>query len=190
MKTNVKLMLVVSAAAAMLAACGGGDDGAPIVAETDAVLAASAPVVVATQGAPFLFPSGVPSLGTTATTTVAFTGTGTTPLFKIEQTGGGSAEGNVTFGSCIFNVVSSTFTPPHPLQQGAQVTVNPCNIVLDTDGQNANGVALSTAMQLQLGAQLSTELGASVAVTASGEVLLNGQSVGTVQVEETTGGGG
>ena len=189
MKRNFKLMCALSLATALLAACGGGDDEPPIVAASDAVVAADAGSVVATQGAPFTFGSGVPSFGTTSTTTVAFSGTGTTPSFKIEE-GSNSAEGVTRFGSCIFDVVTSNFTPPHPLSQGSTITVEPCNIRLDTDGMNANGTELTVEMQLQLGTQLSLAIGAEVAITATGEVILNGQPVGTVQVTPVTGGGG
>lgn len=185
MKRSFKLMLALGVSAALVAACGGSDDDPPVVAASDTVVDASAPVVLATQGVPFTFSGGVPEFGTTSTTTVAFTGTGTTPLFKIEADGG-SAEGNVQFGSCIFNVVSSTIPS---LPAGGSITIVGCQLVLGTAGQNANGVALTADMQLRLNSLLSMVLGGQVTIMPSGEVRLNGQPVGQIQVQQQTGGG-
>src|SRR6185369_326091 len=153
MNKTLKLVLALLASA-FLAACGGSDEPAQVAA-ADASLAASPTTTAAVANTPFAFPSGVASFGTTATTTVAFTSTATTPAFSIAS-GGNTATGTTTFGSCIFAVTSSTFPAGSRLAVGQIVTVNPCNINLNTQGQSANGVASTRSVALLLGAAVSS----------------------------------
>ena len=96
MKINLKMALVVTAAA-VLSACGSSDDAPPTkVATIDTVVQASASTTAAAASVPFVFPGGVQELGTTGTTTVAFTSTTTTPNFTIESPGVGTASGTTT----------------------------------------------------------------------------------------------
>ena len=70
--SNIKLAFSAVAAAALLAACGGGSSDPVLVANADATVPTNATVAGALAGTSFAFPSGVPALGTTGTTTLAF----------------------------------------------------------------------------------------------------------------------
>ena len=190
MQKTFRLLLAV-AAVALVTACGGGGSPAPVaqVAKTDTALPASPTVTAAVLNTAFAFPAGVSSFGTTATTTVAFTGTSTTPAFSISS-GGKTATGTTTFGSCIFTITSSTFLPPSPLAVGNVVTVEPCYLDLETQGQAANSVSQTRDMSLWLGSTESTETPISVSLSPAGQITINGQSGGTITLAPVTGGSG
>lgn len=183
---NIKWVVGAVAAAALVAACGGGSSTPILVASTDAVVPAAAPVVAAVAGVPFTFPSGVPALGTTGSTTIAFSGTAAAPGFGISS-GGNTASGTAAFGSCIFAVTSSNFPAGHPLSLGQTVTVNPCNLSVNTTGAVANGVATTRSVALLLGAANSAGASVVVAVTAGGALTLNGASVATITLTPVSG---
>lgn len=186
MEKSLKAVFMVGAAA-LLVACGGGGGGTTVNAvTTDVALPANATTVAAVANTPFTFASGVPDLGTTGTTTLAFTSTATTPAFSIASAEG-TATGTTTFGSCIFAVTQSTFPTGHRLAQGTLVTVNPCNMSVGTAGAVANGVAQSRSIALVLGAASSSSQAVSVGVNAGGQLTLNGNIVGTVTLTPVSG---
>jgi hypothetical protein len=180
-------MAVLSAVtAAALSACGGGDDPAPAnVAAANATVPASATVVGSVSGKSFAFGSGVPSFGTTATTTVTF-GTGTSPAFTIAS-GTSTATGATTFGSCIFTVAQSGFATG-PLAAGSVLTVNPCTFAFDTAGKVASGAPVTLNVNLQLGTTSSAPQQVQATISPSGALSVNGQQLGTVAVRPVTGG--
>ena len=172
---------------AMLPACGGGGEPVAIsVASADTVVAVNPDVAAAVTNSPFTFTNGVTELGTTSTTTLAFTSSATTPAFSIAS-GGSTATGTTTFGSCIFVVGVSNFPAGHRLSAGQTITVNPCNIRINTTGQVANGETRSRPVTLVLGTTSSGGQATSVVVTSTGQVLLNGRTVGTVSTSQVSG---
>lgn len=178
---------VVLGAAAFLVSCGGGGGGSSVeVAGADATLAANASTTAAVVNTPFAFPSGVSDLGTTGATTLAFTSTSTTPAFSIAADGN-TATGTTTFGSCIFVVASSSFPAGHRLAQGQQVTVNPCNIRLGTQGAPADSVARTRAAVFILGGAASTGSTVTVSVNPGGTITINGRDAGTVTLVPVSG---
>jgi hypothetical protein len=181
------LALALIAGTALLSACGGGSDDPPLVAASNATLAVNPVAAVAVAQTPFAFPAGVPDLGTTAATTVVFTSTASSPAFSIAS-GGATATGVTTFGSCVFAITSSTFPAGHRLAQGNVITVNPCNLNVGTAGAQANGVGASRSVALQLGAAASSGASVTVAVNPGGQLTLNGTSVGTVTLTPVSGG--
>lgn len=170
-----------------LAGCGGGSDSPTMVAASDTTLAVSPTVTSALVNETFTFNSGVPSLGTTATTSLTFTSTATTPEFSITS-GGNTASGTTTFGSCIFAVTRSTFPAGHALALGQTVTVNPCNVNINTRGGVANGVATSRSVALLLGAAASAGATVTVGINPNGGIVLNGNIVTTITLTPLTGG--
>lgn len=170
---------------AVLAGCGGGGD--PILGVTaDTTLSTNATTAAAVANTPFSFSSGVAALGTTGATTVQFTSATATPGFNIAS-GGNTATGSTTFGSCIFAVASSSFPAGHSLAAGQTVTVNPCNLSVNTSGAVANGVATSRSVALLLGAAASAGSTVTIAVTAGGALTLNGSNVGLVTLVPVSG---
>lgn len=181
--------------AATLAACGGGNDSpaAAVVATGDsssaisaADSATSAKIVTAVLDKTFTFPA-VPELGTAAATTLVLSGTGAAPTFTIGSEGK-TATGTMGFGSCIFTVTASAFAAPHPLAVGEVVVVNPCTLDAQTGG-DTTGVTTDTPVVFVLGTTDSAEIILPVSVAADGTVTVAGQTVGTVPVTTTTGGG-
>ena len=139
-------------------------------------------------GQPIVFSSGVPDLGTTAATTVTFTSSAAsaTPAFSIAS-GGASATGDLTFGSCIFTVKSSTFPAGSKLAVGAKITVSPCAVTLATGGVAATGAAAAVNTTLTLNGVTSAPYPVTVAITPTGTVQVNGTTVTTTLVSTVTG---
>ena len=165
-------------ATAALVSCGGGGSSSSLGVAQDTALPANASTTTAVANTPFTFSNGVPAFGTTGATSLTFTSTSTTPAFKVE-TAGGSVTGTTTFGSCVFAVAAVTGTVGN-LKVGDTITVNPCNINVNTAGQQANGVAQSRAVALVLGAASSNGVTVTVGVNPYGQLTLNGSAVGTV----------
>jgi hypothetical protein len=178
-----KLAAILCAA---LAGCGGGSSDPLLVASADAVVPTNAAVASSVAGTSFAFPTGVAALGTTGTTTVAFSGTAASPGFAVGS-GGNTASGSAAFGSCIFAVTSSTFPAGHPLSVGQTVTVNPCSLNVNTTGALANGQATSRSVALVLGAAASANASVTVGVSSNGSLTLNGNIVTTVVLTPVSG---
>jgi len=171
---------------ALLYGCGGGG-GAPAPVEvvaTPTTVAATPTTTAAVTAIPFTF-AAVPSFGTTATTTVTFKDTSTTPAFSIVS-GTNTASGTTTFGSCDFHVTASTFPAGSPLAVGQTVVVNPCSISIDTQGQ-ASGSAEQRSIALVLSNAASTGTTVTVGVNPGGQLTLNGNTIGTVTLTPVTG---
>lgn len=172
--------------AALVAGCGGGDGGTPLVAASDTVLATNGTTASAVAQTTFTFNNGVTEFGTNAATDVTFTSASATPAFAISS-GGDTATGTTTFGSCDFAVTTSSFPAGHPLAQGNTVIVNPCNLKIGTAGAVANGIATSRSIALVLGAAYSANATIRVGVSASGQLTLNGNLVTTITLKPLTG---
>ena len=184
--------LSVATVTVVLAACGGGG-GNPVtsgpleVATQDTVVNANSTTVAGLVNVPFNYPSGVPAFGTTGATTLTFTSSGSSPGFTITS-GGNTAAGTTAFGSCIFTVKQSTFVAPSPLATGNTITVSPCSVKANTNGETADWVPRDRFVYLLLGAILSDGATEQVSVGRNGEVLINGFALGvTVTVVNVTG---
>jgi hypothetical protein len=187
MNKMLSLALAVFAAAS-LTACGGGGGEPPAtqVAAADTTIPANGTTTASVTNIPFTFPAGITEFGTTSTTTVAFTDTSTTPAFSIAS-GGNTATGTTTFGSCHFLITSSTFASTSKLAKGNTITLNPCNIVANTKGVTANGVGDTRSIALLLGSALSAGQPVTLNVNPGGQVTINGKSVGSVTLQPVTG---
>lgn len=178
----------------VLAACGGGGSNPPIpVAATNTVVsitpATGAAAVSAVLDQSFVF-AAVPAFGTTAATTVKLSGAGAAPTFAIES-GGRTATGNMTFGSCIFIVGSnSTFPAASPLAAGKTITVNPCAVDIATAGQSADAIARQRNVTFLLNLSRSAGIPLTVTVGFDGSVSAGSVRVGTVPTVSPTGSGG
>jgi hypothetical protein len=187
MKKILSLVLAVFAAATLTACGGGGGEPAPAqVVAGDTTLPANATTTAAVTKIPFTFPGGVSDFGTTSSTTVMWTNTSTTPAFSIAS-GGNTATGTTTFGSCIFAISASTFPAGSRLAQGNTIVVNPCNINVNTAGMSANGVGATRSVALLLGSAVSAGASVTLSVNPGGQLTINGQSVGTVTLVAVTG---
>ena len=177
---------------ATLAACGGGDSSSLGFSSVTSTANVSTPVTALNAAAvvntPFSFPAGVPAFGTTGTaTTLALTNTAASPTFSITS-GGRTATGVTTFGSCIVTVTASTFLPPSPLAVGQSITINPCSLNVGTSGGAANGSSNATNVSLVLGTVASSNVVLPVIINPNGSVVINNVIVGTVTVAVVTGG--
>ena len=188
MKINIKRGLII-AAAVIVVACGGGGGSSDVakVAAADTVIAASPTAVPAVVSIPFAFPGGVPDLGTTVTTTIAFTSTGTLPNFTIDAPGQGTATGSTEFGSCIFRVTNSSFPATHRLGAGRIITINRCTFILNTKGSPANGTPITRTIVWQLGGGVSVPISITLTIRADGVVVVNSVTIGSTTVNEVTG---
>jgi hypothetical protein len=73
------------------------------------------------------------------------------------------------------------------LAVGKTVTVNPCNINVNSKGLAANGQGVSRSIALVLGAAASAGVPVTVGVNPGGQLTLNGREVGTVTLVPVTG---
>jgi hypothetical protein len=198
--TSIKLALTLSALAALVA-CGGSNDYIPAtlaLADVPAVTIAPATATVATAALTaaatgFSFPTGVPALGTTAATTVKFTAPAagsTNPAVSITSAGG-TAAGTMSYGSCIFNITSSTIAG---IVAPSTIPVSPCAFDVATGGKTVtegSSASIPTTATLLLGTGV-TSSGTSVTVTVTNSggtntVTVNGGALGTVTGTVTTG---
>lgn len=183
----------VSSATALLVACGGGGGDGPIsVANGDsqvAVNGTTGPNAVQAMAQSITFPNGVPDFGTTGSTTLAVAATplGTPPPSFTVTSGGSTASGDLTFGSCIFTVKSSTFAAGSKLATGAKITVSNCTIVLSTNGVAATGVSTTVNAALTLNTVASNPYKVTVVINPTGTVMVNGLTVFTLKVSSLTG---
>lgn len=193
---KISLAALVLGGSALLAACGGGGDSvAPqqVVKESTTVAinpTSGAAAATAILDKEFKF-DAIPALGTSVETKLKLTGTGAAPKFDISS-GGYTAEGDMSFGSCIFTVTRTTFIPPHFLATLPRITVSDCGLFLPIGGFMANSVASNVNLQWVLGAARSYPVSLPVFISPSGGITLNGSSVGNTSLVTATGatGGG
>lgn len=159
------------------------------VAAGNTTLGANPTVAAAVTAVPFSFPGGAGVLDASVAgqnLTVTFSGTGTTTTAAM-QVGTGSITANTTFGSCVFAITQSTFPTGSKLALGQTIVVNPCNVNVNTAGQQANGVAATRSAALVLGTAVSSGQSITVSVDPGGALTLNGRSVGTITVVAVSG---
>ncbi|MBK5204472.1 MAG: hypothetical protein JJD98_03390 [Polaromonas sp.] len=192
---KISLATLVLGGSALLAACGGGGDSAPVtsVATTDTAAVINpttgAAVVSSVLNKGFDFTTGVPSFGTTSATSLTLSGSGATPSFAISS-GGNTASGVMTYGSCIFTIGSdSTFPAGHPLVAGSKITVNPCTLSVGTAGVKADGSSSAANVTFVLGTTNSSPVSVTVTISSMGVVTVNNSPVGHATVVIATGAG-
>lgn len=177
--------LLVFLAATMVSACGGGgDDPAVLVATSDLVTPVNSTTAEAVLGENFVFPSGVPSFGTTSTTTVQITSTSTFTVTSAE----GMASGDLSYGSCIFSVLTSSFASNHPLATGRVLTQNACTLGLATEGLDV-GHERRRGVNWLLGGIPSLAIVIHLLLDPDGLVRVRGVPMGTVPVAPAHGSG-
>jgi hypothetical protein len=187
--------LAIVSTATVFAACDEDPTAPTMVVAGNTTLAANANVVDAVAGIPFSFVGGAGAIAPAVAgqnLVVTFGGTETAPTATmVITTAAGATTGTittaVTFGSCIFAVTSSNFPAGHAPSLGQTVVVNPCNLSVNTTGAVANGVATSRSVALLLGAAASAGSSVIIAVTAGGQLTLNGNNVGTVTLTPVSG---
>lgn len=191
MKSLSKLAVIMSAVA--LVSCGGGggsDAPTATVASANTTVAVNpttGPAAIqAVAATPLPFAAGVPAFGTTGTATNLTINAGATPTFAVAA-GGKTATGNFKFGSCIFEVTNSTFTPPSTLLTGATVTVPNCDINLQTANAAATGAPVSISVTVSLNGTASGAITQTMAISPSGVITINGTTVTVTPVKTGTG---
>lgn len=180
MKSSAKWAVALSVtAAAVLAACGGGGldvqdtSNKSVASATTLKINAStgAAVASAIDDKKVNFASGVPALGTTGSSTdVTLDTTPVKPTFAIVASGGttpGTASGELRFGSCIFVITFSTFPSTHPLALGNTVTVEACEVKVDTTGQSPSAGTVNKPTTLTLAGGSFTPAGSTTPVVFS-----------------------
>jgi hypothetical protein len=185
-------VLLVPLCGALLA-CGGGDDPPPSVkvATGSAVVPLQGNTDAVMSGQRFTFAQGVPALGLVGSSTVTMTSatsSTTSPTFSITN-GGGAAAGSLSYGSCIFVVISSNIPA---LVEGESITVSPCQYDVLTGGIVANGQSTAVQVLLQLGITPSAPNQAQVSINPeTGVVTVNNFITGrSVTLSVVTGGTG
>lgn len=179
------LSLILSATLALgLVGCGGGSSD-PLLASSDLKVNADSSTTGAFANQSFAFDSGLAALGTDG---VATSLTFTSGSSFAVSAGGNTASGGTTYGSCIFTVQTTTFTPPHPLGTvGQSVRIDPCQIDIKSRGVAATGVPASVNALLVLGSLASRGVSTSIRITESGQLYVGQALFGSVPVVSPTG---
>lgn len=194
---KISLAALALGGSVLLSACGGGGNDSPLrpvstVTTPSITTAVTADTVKAIVGSAFTFASGVDALGTTASTTVTLSGTDPLkPLFTLNS-GGFEARGEITYGSCWFEIKSSNFLPAATfplLQVGQKKEVTPCDVKVPTSGLTTGGSSPSS-MTFVLGGKESNSSPITVTISSTGVVTVNGVTLGTATYTVTTGAGG
>jgi hypothetical protein len=180
---TLKLALVLTAAAAVMA-CGGGNKATVYpTAATDSTVAINpttgAAVIGSVTNTPFVFPSGIPGVGTTTSTTVTFP---TASTFSMTN-GATTATGNLTFGSCKFTATTSSI-PGLPI--GTTITIPTCNLVATTTGLALDGTAKTVQQKLVFDTVSSNVANGTLTIAANGDIIFGTTVIG--KVTATTGG--
>lgn len=185
-----KLLLLAAAtgAALTLTACGGGGGGTlPDVASQNLSVPINATdgttVAAAIASQSFDFTSGISDFGTTADTTVTLTNGGTG--FQVSS-GGKTATGTMSFGSCHFNITSTTFTSG-PLSFIQTITFPICTVTAYTSGFSTIPSLQLVPFTLTLNSFISSRLNINTGVYPGGTIQLNGTTLGTVPTAPPTG---
>lgn len=171
--------------------CGDDDPSEPsLVVSEDATVTVNAETVGAIDGVEFNF-DGAGAVFDPALAgqdvSITFESSDATPQATIEFEGGGTITADVSFGSCIFVIATSSFPAGHRLAQGQTVTVNPCNIRLGTQGAPADSIARQRAAVFILGSAASTGSTVTVVVNPGGSITINGKAAGTVTLVPVSG---
>ena len=193
---KISLAALALGSSMLLSACGGGNDSplrpvSTVTTPTTAGIngAGNGPTVVSSVlNKDFSFDAGVPVFGITAPTKLTLSGTAAAPSFSLTA-GADTATGVMSYGSCIFTIVTSTFPSSSPLAVGKKTEVSPCTLFVDTAGSTANAAATLTDVSFVLGATASSPVPLLVSISPTGVVTVGGVVIGTVTVVVTTGAG-
>ncbi len=174
--------LALSLTVAAIAACGGTDPTPvkAVVGNPEIQMNANVAGALA-NNTTFSFAGGVPDLGTTSTTTLAFTNTSTTPGISISSDGN-TATGDTTFGSCIVTIKTSTYPASHPMATGKVIVLNPCFVGANISGANADSSEALRNVYIQLGSTKSGLQAMPVKISADGTLNVYGRNIGTASV--------
>ncbi len=179
------MAVVAVLGALLLLGCPGGNNNDRQTEDVDANVtlnAQNAAAAAVLDNLAFTLPTGVPAFGTdAAATTVTFANNGTDAAIA---SGGNTATTDVTFGSCIFTVVTSTFAAGHPLAAGQQVTVNPCTYNVQAADVEVNGNPADGTIVLVLNGRRSNPVTVEIEIAADGTLLVNGEDTG-IDIDET-----
>jgi hypothetical protein len=187
MKRFAFFSAVLALSASFLVACGGSDSPAQqqVATSNFSANAAAANTVPLTGATLTSDASGVSAFGTTTTTTMVISGAAGSQTAVISS-GGFSATTKLTYGSCIFTVVTSNFPAGSSLALGRTVTVNPCTVTANTAGVVVDAPAgLRTVTVGGTGVSFRTR--ANMSVGANSVVTINGTPYGTVTLGNATG---
>lgn len=185
--------LTVSAAACVgvlaLTQCKSDSTAPGKVAAANVVAPISTSTVAAVSGQTFTFPGGGAALSPAlAGQTISLTFSNTTaanPTTTVTSAAG-SFTASTSFGSCIFTVSTSTIPG---ITVGQVITVNPCQLNVQTGGVQATGQATTVNILLQLGLTPSAPQQSQVTINpTTGTVTVNGVNTGTVTLTPVTGG--
>jgi len=178
---KISLAALLLGSSAFLAACGGSGGGSSATPTANGDLTASikADKVPVMLNKNFSFESGVASLGTQSPTTIVLSGAAATPTFTLKS-GTNSATGEMTYGSCIFEIKNSTFPASFTkLQVGVKTEVTPCDLKVATAGF-ASG-SHTSFIKWVLGTASSVSIGGiTIAISSSGVVTISGIPFGTI----------
>jgi hypothetical protein len=167
-------MLALVGALALLGCPSDDDDAVVIGTQVVAVRPGNASAL---GGETFTFPRGVQAFETGRTDVAFNAATDDDPAASLVDitAAGRTAAAGATYGSCIFDVIESTFqTGPLADPEGPLITITDCNLPINGGEFTVGGLSGPCTIRLAFGLSLSQPVDATCSIDADGNIVVNG----------------
>lgn len=164
-------MLALVGALALLGCPSDDEDDAVVIGTQVVRLRAGNAAMLA--GETFTFPNGVRAFGTPGSTDLAYPA-GTAGNEVNITAAGGTASAGAEYGSCIFNVIESTFARGPLRPGGPPIEISVCTLVVNGGQFTVGGPSGPCTLTLTLGATVSEREDATCLVDLNGNLVVNG----------------
>jgi hypothetical protein len=150
--------------------------GCPSDDEDDAVVIGSRVVAVRPAnadvlgGQTFIFRNGVRAFETGGRTVVAFSDDASGADITAA---GGTASAGAEYGSCIFDVITSTFRTGPLAPEGPALEVTDCNLTINGGVFTVGGLSGPCTIRFALGLSLSQPVDATCSIDDDGNIVVN-----------------
>jgi hypothetical protein len=170
-------MLALLGALALLGCPSDDDDAVVIGSQVVAVRPGNANIL---GGQTFTFPNEVRAFGTGRTDVAFNAGDDENPAASLADitAAGGTASAGAEYGSCIFDVIESTFrTGPLADPEGPAIEILDCNLTVNGGVFTVGGQSGPCTIRLAFGLSLSNPINATCSIDVDGNLVVNGTIV-------------
>ena len=167
-------LVAMLALVGVLALFGCSDDEDDAVVIGTQVVPLRADNAASLAGETFTFPNGVGAFGTAGSTDLAYPADAAGNEVDITAAGG-TASAGAEYGSCIFDVIESTFrTGPLADPEGPAIEILDCNLTVNGGEFTVGGPSGPCTIRLAFGLSLSQPIDATCNIDADGNLVVNG----------------
>jgi hypothetical protein len=172
----VAMLALVGALALLGCPSDDEDDAVVIGSRVVAVRPANADVL---GGQTFIFPRGVRAFGTENTQVAFNAATDDDPAASLADitAPGGTASAGAEYGSCIFDVIDSTFERGPLRPEGPPIEISVCTLVINGGQFTVGGPSGPCTLTLTLGVAVSEREDATCLIDLNGDLVVNGTTL-------------